>query len=182
MAGCIRRPFRCIGIGLEHGQYFDYYSPKAGDENPFDEDMAEEEEQKMQKELELDVPLDAPWTKTKPSIFERKLQLGPGREEFVDPSARMQSTYWSMLQAAHKQRRNHVVRGGQVLSFITVRRAIAHDPKNPYGYWTLAKWLQEDGDLHAAGGYYALCAERARPKLPAQIPIGCGRDVGRSLA
>ena len=130
---------------------------------PFDEDLDDEKEERLQQERELEVPLDEPWTKCVPSVFDRQV---PRSSSLPDFKNRMADRYWRLLESASKQRKNHIVHAGAPASRTTLREAIAHEPRNPYGYLMLARWAEQDGDLHAAGGYYARCAERAKLMLP----------------
>ena len=96
--------------------------------------MLDAEEQRVQQENELGVPLDAPWTKSVKSLWDRHVARAPGREDLADPKDRLSNYYWSLLQIAHKQKKSHVVSGGETIAVTTLRNAIAHNPKNPCAY------------------------------------------------
>ena len=100
------------------------------DAEPLDQDDEDAEEERVQKEIDcLAIPLEAPWTKTVPSIWDSTLRREPSREKLLGADDRLSRVYWSLLETAAKQRRDGIVPLPTVMA--TVRQAIAHDPKNP---------------------------------------------------
>ena len=79
----------------------------------------------------LDVPLEAPWTKRGPSVFDKQLPVrsgGPFAEGEID------NAYWKLLKRAVTTQtlEGHYIEGGTPMRQRSLRRAITHDPYNPY--------------------------------------------------
>lgn len=79
------------------------------------------------------VPTEAPWEKTEASVFDKLLPVRPGGPY---KEGQASDAYWKLLKQAHNLQAygGHCVGdNGAPLRQAFLRRAISHDPANPYG-------------------------------------------------